>query len=159
MKKIVVAFAALMITVAIVATALSGGFARTVAVKVYWNGVEASACPAAAAAELGEGGFRLDCSEPRPWSLYVIYDSRQRHDATIISLDFQQPANWLPVELRQGSMATAVAGNGCASALALGRKTGEPAIPQSIFGAPLPGTYPIALSKPCGELVIEVGSP
>lgn len=157
MKKVILVFALGIVLSAAGFAYLSGGLSRTVSVKILWKGVEIAACPVAEAAELGEGGFELNCSSPHAWSLRVLYSSRQRHDGTIKSLVFQRPEDWLPVDLRLGAMV--VDGNGCTTAAAPGPPTGVRPIPLSALGAPLPGTYPIELSKPCGKLVLELARP
>lgn len=151
----------LSLTVAAGLAFATGHLARTVPIRLDYNGVTLASCPQTEASALGMGGLRLICKAPLGFDLYIMYDSSTRQDGTINRLHFAQPTTpeWLPRELLGDDLKPAVDRLDCASAIALDRKTGEAPIPQNFFGAPLPGTYTIELASPCGRLGVEVGKP
>jgi hypothetical protein len=141
--------------------------AKTNRVSLELQGRPLAACEDAKLEDLHDGdqqaGFRVMCAAPR-WSLVVNEDTRTRKDLTVNRLDLSGDFNRAdhPDLEASGSVAllAAVAGEEpggpeCASAKALGRKTGEPRIPRGGGGAIETGTYTLELAKPCGRLVLS----
>jgi hypothetical protein len=144
--------------------------AKNNSVRLELQGRPLAACDDAKLEDLHDGdqqaGFRIVCATPR-WSLVVNEDTRTRKDLTIDRLDLTGELNRAehPDLDPSGSVSLLAAiaseepgGPECASAKALGRKTGEPRIPRGGGGAIETGTYSLELAKPCGRLVIHAAA-
>ena len=125
-----------------------------VSLNLQFNGEEVFSCSEAAISKLSpeNGGFRFIC--PDNTSLYVVYDTSVAKDGTIVSVDLQgtKTQSYLPAVFssKRGQ-------ENCASAKALNRQSGEQPLAKTFSGSPKPGSYELAMAKPCGNLTITIG--
>lgn len=120
--------------------------------KLEHAGKPLTACDDAEIGDLSPagGGFKLTCVGSERASIYLINATGAGSDGTlkeIVVNPSRSDVTYLPAY-----RATAGGELDCPSALALGRKTGEPPVPARTHGS-----WTLAMARPCGEVVLTIG--